>query len=173
MEEVARTQLAGRRSPAAPRSRARLLLPYAALASAIVGADQATKALVRDRLAEGEAWPSRDALLAISHVENSGAAFGMFQGAGEWLLLVTALGTAAVLVYLLLVPRVHGLYLVALSLVLAGAVGNLIDRLAKGTVTDFIDPTHYPAFNIADSSIVVGVVVIALLSLRPPAEDAS
>lgn len=129
-------------------------------------ADQATKALVRDRLYEGEAWPSRDAIIAISHVENPGAAFGILQGAGALLLVATVIGVGAVLVYLLLIPPAQRWYVAALALVLGGALGNLIDRIAKGTVTDFIDPTHYPAFNIADSAIVCGVIAVAFLSLR-------
>jgi len=143
----------------------RLLWPYAGLAAAVVAADQVTKALVRARLAEGEAWPATDAVLAISHVENSGAAFGILQGAGTLLLAATVAGVAALLVYLLRVPPAQRLYLAALSLILGGALGNLIDRIAKGTVTDFIDPTHYPAFNLADSAIVCGVFAIAALTL--------
>jgi signal peptidase II len=138
--------------------------PALALASVVIAADQVTKALVRSRLAEGEAWPSTDALLAISHVENAGAAFGILQGAGTWLLAVTVIGVIGIFVYLWRFPPRNGLYLVALALILGGAVGNLIDRATKGTVTDFIDPTHYPAFNLADSSIVVGVCAIVLLS---------
>jgi signal peptidase II len=145
--------------------------PALAIASVIVAADQVTKALVRARLAEGEVWPNRDALLAISHVENSGAAFGMFQDAGTWLLALTVIGVAAVFVYLWRFPPRNGLYLVALSLILGGAVGNLIDRATKGTVTDFIDPTHYPAFNVADSSIVVGICAIVLLSFIEDRHD--
>jgi signal peptidase II len=66
----------------------------------------------------------------------------------------------------MLVPPAQRLYVAALALILGGAVGNLIDRVAKGTVTDFIDPTRYPAFNIADSAIVCGVIAVVLLSLR-------
>ena len=173
MNDAALSSRATSAPPSRSLARARLaLLPYMALAAVVVAADQATKALVRARLAEGEAWPSDDAWLAISHVENSGAAFGMFQGAGNWLLLVTALGAAATLVYLLLYPRAQALFVAALSLVLAGAMGNLIDRVSKGSVTDFIDPTHYPAFNIADSAIVVGVAALAWLSLRPERDEA-
>jgi signal peptidase II len=159
--EQAHTRPTSAEHDAAPGYR---LGPSMAIASVVVAADQVTKALVRSRLAEGEAWPSPDALLAISHVENSGAAFGMFQDAGAWLLAVTVLGVAAVFAYLWRFPPRNGYYLVALSLIFGGAVGNLIDRATKGTVTDFIDPTHYPAFNLADSSIVIGVCAIVLLS---------
>jgi signal peptidase II len=155
------------RGAAAARSRAR----YGVVALAVLGADQATKALVRATLAEGEAWPSRDALLALSHVENAGAAFGILQGAGSFLLAATVIGVVAVFAYLLVAPAVDRLYLVALALILGGASGNLLDRLAKGTVTDFIDPTHYPAFNLADSAIVCGVVALIARSLFAPREE--
>lgn len=150
--------------PEGPVRTAGRLLPSFALAAVILVADQVTKALVRDRLAEGEAWPSRDAWLAISHVENSGAAFGTFQGAGIWLLGATVIGVVAILVYLWRFPPTQKLHLTALSLILGGAFGNLIDRVSKGTVTDFIDPAYYPAFNIADSAVVVGVTTMFILT---------
>jgi signal peptidase II len=148
--------------PAGPLER--LLLPFL-LASVVLATDQLTKALVRARLAEGEAWPSRDAWLAISHVENSGAAFGTFQGAGVWLLGATVIGVGAILVYLWRFPPPQRLHMAALSLILGGAFGNLIDRVTKGTVTDFIDPAYYPAFNVADSAVVVGVGTMVILTL--------
>ena len=77
------------------------------------------------------------------------------------------------LVFLRAAPPGDRLYETALALVLGGAIGNLIDRLFRGTVTDFIDPTHYPAFNIADSSIVVGVIALAVLSLWRPGGEAT
>lgn len=140
------------------------MTPYFALALLVVVIDQATKILLRSRLAEGEAWPSTDAWLAISHVENGGAAFGIMQGAGAFLLVVTVIGIAAVLIYIWRFPPGQHLYVAALSLILGGAVGNLIDRATKGTVTDFIDPAYYPAFNIADSAIVIGVTTMVVLS---------
>ncbi|MGE0134808.1 MAG: signal peptidase II [Dehalococcoidia bacterium] len=154
---------------AAHSAERRHLAPYLLISVAIVAADQFTKAVIRGWLAEGEAWPSTDAILAISHVENAGAAFGILQGAGAFLLAAAAIGVAAILVYMFLVPPAQRLYVAALSLILGGAIGNLIDRVAKGTVTDFIDPTHYPAFNIADSAIVCGVVAIVALTLREEA----
>ncbi len=154
---------------AATRAERSRLLPYLLISVAVILADQVTKALVRARLTEGDAWPSRDALIAISHVENAGAAFGILQGAGAFLLGATVFGVGAIVAYMLLVPPAQRLYVAALCLILGGAVGNLIDRVAKGTVTDFIDPTHYPAFNIADSAIVCGVIAVAFLSLRDEA----
>jgi len=166
VEDTATRTLGWRERLAATRDERRHLAPYLLITLAVIAADQLTKALVRARLAEGEAWPSPDAVLAISHVENPGAAFGILQGASSFLLAATVVGVCVVLVYLMVVPPAQRLYVAALALILGGAVGNLIDRLAKGTVTDFIDPTHYPAFNIADSAIVCGVIAVTLLSLR-------
>lgn len=169
MEETAVRVPSLRARLAAQRAERRHLAPYLLISLGVIAADQLTKAVIRDRLTEGEAWPSPDALIAISHVENSGAAFGIMQGAGAFLLAAAAIGVAAVLVYMLLVPPAQRLYVAALSLILGGAIGNLIDRVSKGTVTDFIDPTRYPAFNIADSAIVCGVIAVAFLSLREEA----
>jgi signal peptidase II len=166
MEDTAVRAPSWRERIAASGGERRRIAPYLLISLAVLLADQLTKALVRDRLAEGEVWPSADALIAIAHVENPGAAFGILQGAGSFLLAATVIGVGAVLVYLFVFPPAQRLYVAALSLILGGALGNLIDRVAKGTVTDFIDPTHYPAFNIADSAIVCGVIAVALLSLR-------
>ena len=144
---------------------------FATIAIAAVALDQATKALIRGWLAEGETWPAGFELIRISHIENTGAAFGILQGAGPLLVLSSVAGVAVVLVLLYVAPAGDRLYTAALALVLGGAIGNLIDRALRGEVTDFIDPTHYPAFNLADSSIVVGVIALILLSLRPDAPD--
>ncbi len=153
----------------AARGERRRVAPYLLLSLAVLLADQLTKAAVRARLAEGEVWPSRDALIAISHVENPGAAFGILQGAGSFLLGAAAVGVGGVLVYLLVFPPAQRLYVAALSLILGGAIGNLIDRIAKGTVTDFIDPMYYPSFNIADSAIVCGVIAVVFLTFKEEA----
>ncbi len=155
----------------APR---RQLRRFAAIAAAVVILDQLTKALVRAWLDERETWPEGFDLIRISHVENSGAAFGILQGGGPFLIASSILGAVIVLVFLRAAPPGDRLYETALALVLGGAIGNLIDRVFRGTVTDFIDPTHYPAFNIADSSIVVGVIALAVLSLwRPHGKEAA
>ena len=156
---------------AGPWGALRRLRPFLGLAAAVVAADQATKALVRAWLERGETWPGGAELIRIAHVEDSGAAFGMLQGAGPFLLVTTLLGVAAILGYLWAAPAGDRWYGASLGLVLGGAVGNLIDRVARGTVTDFIDPTHYPAFNIADSAIVVGVSALVVLSLFFAADE--
>lgn len=145
--------------------------PLLLVSAAVFVVDQVTKALIRGWLDEGERWPSDFELIRLTHVENPGAAFGILQGAGP-LLVITASVTIALLVLVIwrgdTYPRSH---LYALALILGGAVGNLTDRLARGTVTDFIDPTHYWAFNIADSAIVIGVLAVLVLTLLEPDGD--
>ena len=160
---------------AAPNARRRLLA-FGAIAGAVVALDQATKLSVRAWLDMGERWPDGAELLRITHVENSGAAFGILEGAGGFLLLSSLVAVVLVVAYLWLAPPDDPLYGTALALVLGGAAGNLIDRAMRGTVTDFIDPAHYPAFNLADSAIVVGVgglVVLSLLGERRGGEHGS
>lgn len=134
-------------------------------AAIVVAFDQSSKALIRNWLAVGETWPGGWNLIRLAHVENSGAAFGILQGGGGFLIVASVVAIVAVAAFLWWAPPQARLFAVALSLILGGAVGNLIDRLTQGTVTDFIDPTHYPAFNLADSSIVVGLTILAVLSL--------
>ncbi len=165
-------------APAAPASEsardphARQARLFAAVAIAAIVLDQATKAIIRGWLAEGETWPAGFELIRLSHVENTGAAFGILQGAGPLLVVASIVGVVVVLALLYTAPAGDRLYTAALALVLGGAVGNLIDRVLRGEVTDFIDPTHYPAFNLADSSIVIGVIALILLSFRPERPDA-
>ncbi len=145
------------------------LAPFFGLAVLVALVDQLTKNFIRANLAEGEWWPVLGTeLLRISHVENSGAAFGVLQGAGTFLLVATVLGVTALAVYLVVLPESSRWYPFSLALVLGGATGNLIDRVARGTVTDFIDPTHYPAFNLADSAISTGVVILLIASFVLP-----
>ncbi len=138
------------------------------LAAAVVGFDQLTKWFIRESLSLGDAWPE-DWPVRIVHVLNSGAAFGMFQGAGPLLILTSVIGTAAIFVYLLNPGFAHPIMRTGLALMLAGAVGNLIDRVANGVVVDFIKFPNFPAFNVADSSITIGVALLVwTLVFDPP-----
>ncbi len=129
---------------------------FLALAAAIVGLDQLTKWIIRGWLERGEAyslvWP-----LKIVHVTNSGAAFGMFQGAGPLLVITSVVGMVAILVYLFNPGFAHPLMRLGLAFMLGGAVGNLIDRVSEGRVVDFVKVPNFPAFNVADSAITIGV----------------
>lgn len=134
--------------------------PFFLLAAAVLGFDQLTKSVVRNSLALGESWPSEDWLVKITHVTNSGAAFGILQGQSVFLTVTAVVAIAAIALYYAFPPLEHGLLRLALALQLGGASGNLLDRLRFGEVTDFVHFPHYPAFNVADSSIVIGLVVI-------------
>lgn len=143
-------------------ARARADVPFFVLAAFIIVLDQVTKQVVRSNLALGESWPERDWVLRITHVTNSGAAFGILQGQTPFLIVTTFLGLAAILLYYFYPPMEHGFLRFILGLQLGGALGNLIDRVRLGEVTDFIDFRFWPAFNVADSSISIGVVGVLL-----------
>jgi signal peptidase II len=155
-------------SLAAVLRRARRDLPFFLVAAAVLGLDQLTKSLVRNGLAIGESWPSEGWLVKITHVTNSGAAFGMLQGQGVFLTVTAFVAIGAIVFYYAFPPLEHGLLRIALGLQLGGAMGNLLDRLRFGEVTDMFHFPHYPAFNVADSSIVVGLVTIGAFIVLGP-----
>jgi signal peptidase II len=137
----------------------------AAVAIAAVVADQVTKRAIEHRLALDEAHHVLPGL-TITHVRNSGIAFGIFPGR---LAVVSALTAAAVVWMLVHFARSgsrHVLFPVALGLLVGGSVSNLADRIREGHVTDFIHITHWPTFNLADSFIVIGVALLALGLIR-------
>ena len=149
-------------------------LPFFGVALTVLALDQLTKSVVRNGLALGESWPDPDWLVKITHVTNTGAAFGILQGQGVFLTVTAFVAIGAIFFYYAYPPLEHGLLRIALGLQLGGAIGNLLDRLRFGEVTDFFHFPHYPAFNIADSSIVVGLIVIAaffILQERSVAKD--
>jgi len=101
-------------------------------------------------------------------VTNSGAAFGIFQGAGPLLILTSVIGMAAIVIYLFNPGFAHPLMRLGLAVMLGGAVGNLIDRVKDGEVVDFIKVPNWPAFNVADSAITIGVLLLAWAMIREP-----
>lgn len=141
-------------------ARTRRDAPFFLIAVAILVFDQVTKSIIRNGLALGESWPDDDWLVKITHVTNTGAAFGILQGQGFFLTITAFVGMGAIVFYYAFPPLEHGLLRLALGLQLGGAIGNLMDRLRFGEVTDFISFPHYPAFNVADSSIVIGLCII-------------
>ena len=133
------------------------LLQLAALASAL---DQLTKFVVRQTLEWHHSWPVYG-FFRFTHVQNTGSAFGLFQGNNIPLLIVSLVGVA-VLVYIYRTQVRPGILMrVSIALMLGGALGNLVDRIWQGHVTDFIDIGPWPVFNLADSSIVVGLAILA------------
>ncbi len=148
-----------------------------AIVVAIVALDQATKWLVTQALDLHQSVPIIDGLFSLTYVRNAGAAFGLFGGLPAAirgpLFVVLSLGALVVLGILLagLRPEERGLR-IAIAAVLGGAIGNLIDRVREGEVIDFFDvywrDYHWPAFNIADSCISLGVAALLLFSFRRP-----
>ena len=129
------------------------------VAGAAVFADQLTKQVVGRTLALGE---SADLVgpFQIHHVQNSGIAFGLFDSRTSIVIGVTAVAVCAMLVFFARSGRRHPVLPVALGLVLGGSIANLIDRVRLGHVTDFLDFVAWPAFNLADTFIVVGVAIL-------------
>jgi signal peptidase II len=131
----------------------------AAIAAAAVGADQLTKHVVARALSLGEevqiAGP-----FSIHHVHNSGIAFGLFSRATSVVIALTALAVLWMLVFFARSGARHPVLPVALGLVLGGSLANLLDRVRLGHVTDFLDFRFWPAFNLADLFIVVGVATL-------------
>jgi signal peptidase II len=134
-------------------------LVFFLIAVAVVTVDQWTKWLVRSNLGYLESgWELGP--IRIIHVVNSGAAFGILQGQTPFLIVMSMFGLAAIVLYYVYPPMDHGIIRVALGLQLGGAMGNLIDRVRLGEVTDYIDVGSFPVFNVADSAISVSIVVV-------------
>ena len=141
----------------------------AALGVAIAAIDLATKALAEARLDDPVALVGGFEL-QLGH--NSGVAFGFLDSAPSWLLAALALVCGALAVYVFAASGVRGAW-IALGLLLGGAVANLLDRVADGEVTDFLDPPRWPAFNVADVAITVGVALFVVASFREETTPAS
>jgi signal peptidase II len=136
------------------------------LAVAVFVVDQLSKYWVSTELAIGQAWMPLalvENVVVIRHVRNSGAAFGMFPAAGNLFLLVAVLVVLGIIRYYYSRAHTAALWVrISLGLMLGGALGNMIDRFRFGFVVDFIDLGWWPVFNAADSSIVVGVTMLAV-----------
>ncbi len=134
-------------------------LALLAIAGAAVVADQLTKQVIARTLAVGERVDLVGPL-SIHHVQNSGIAFGLFASRTTIVIAVTAVAVAWMVWFFARAGRRHPVLPAALGLVLGGSVSNLIDRVRLGHVTDFLDLEAWPAFNLADTFIVVGVAVL-------------
>lgn len=153
-----------------------------ALSALIVVLDRFTKHWVSTHIVEGNDIVIIPRVFAISHVMNPGAAFSLFTDSPNpartrWMLITFSLIAAlVVLVILLRVGRRMSLTAISMALVLGGAIGNVWDRIAYGTVVDFLEVHiihyHWPDFNLADSAIVIGGILLFIDSLRPRKESA-
>lgn len=136
------------------------------VALAVVVADQTSKGLVR---ASVEPFERRELVFGIDlvNVRNSGVAFGFLSGGGALVLVVTLVALAGLLAFFATHAR-RPLAWLPTGLLLGGAAGNLIDRAREGAVTDFIDPPLWPAFNVADTCITLGVITLLYVLEGPP-----
>jgi signal peptidase II len=137
------------------------------IAGTIILLDQISKLYIRANFVEGvDVWAPWDWMIPyarIVHITNTGVAFGMFQGFGHIFAGLAVIVSLAIIYYYRHVPAEDWSLRLAMCLQLGGAVGNLIDRLTNnGYVTDFISVGNFPVFNVADSSVSIGVAVLIL-----------
>ena len=125
----------------------------------VMVADQLTKSIIRSSLLPGERRQVFAGILDITNANNKGVAFGALAGGGAIVAALTGLALGALVVYFVLRARTPHLWL-PVGLLLGGALGNLADRARMGSVTDFIDPRLWPAFNVADMCVVIGVLIL-------------
>ena len=155
-------------------------LPFIAILAAVVGLDQATKEWVKRSLDLHEFRPIVEGLVSLSHVQNRGAAFGILSDAdlpyqSAVFSVVSLVALLAIAIYATRLPTTAHVPRVALSLILGGAIGNLIDRVRLGFVVDFVHVYwkrhQWPDFNMADSAISIGVALLLLDMLRTPEKE--
>jgi signal peptidase II len=135
------------------------------IAGGVILLDQVTKALIRQNLALYETWvpwPWLAPYARIVHWYNTGVAFGLLQERGQFFAILAVVVALAILYYYPRIPAQETWLRLALSLQLGGAIGNLIDRLTIGHVTDFISVGTFPVFNVADASITIGTALLIL-----------
>ncbi|MFC1899317.1 signal peptidase II [Chloroflexota bacterium] len=147
-----------------------VIFPIAALL--IIVTDQLSKVWIRTNLTTGESL-SVIGPFRLTHINNTGAAFGLFPNQSLFLTITAIVGVTAILVYFLFFKQKSSFInnkrsFLALGLILGGATGNLIDRLNPGIkgVTDFIDVGFWPIFNIADSAIVIGALMLTYFLIK-------
>lgn len=141
-------------------------------------ADQVSKSLIRQHFGVGDGVNIVPACFDLRYIRNTGAAWGMLAGFSHWLVLVSVAMLVVLLVFRRAIMTDSLVHRIATGLMVGGIVGNLIDRVRLGYVVDFLmfywrTPAHaFPAFNIADSAICIGVALYALTQLRPSVEKA-
>ncbi|MBX3009896.1 MAG: signal peptidase II [Caldilineaceae bacterium] len=140
------------------------------VAGIIITLDQLTKEWVRLNIPKYGAMipiPALGEYFVFEHVDNYGAAFGILQNQGMLFVVIAVVVAIAILVYARYLPVEHNFVRILLGLQLGGAVGNLVDRINQGYVTDFVKMGipgvyYWPNYNIADSSIVIGVIALGV-----------
>jgi len=140
------------------------------LAILVFVVDQFTKFLVRDQLLHFQSFPATG-FFRFTHTFNTGSAFGIFQDQNTPLIFVSIIGIGILIMIYRSQRMPTGLLRLSLGLQIGGATGNLLDRLRLGHVTDFVDVGAWPVFNMADASIITGLVILAYIFLVAESDD--
>lgn len=139
------------------------------IAVPIILLDQITKEIVRLNMPLYTSWapfPALENFFRFTHATNTGVAFGLFQNGNALFAVFATLISAGIIIFNQRLDPGNRLLRVALGLQLGGAIGNLIDRMAQGYVTDFLDFGPWPIFNVADMAVVSGVILLAYVMLQ-------
>lgn len=147
----------------------RISIRIISIIALLLAADQLTKYLIRRQLQPGDSIEIAS-FLRLDHVENRGMAFGFMDDHGGVIVFVSAM-VLLVLVTAILAVRDEGRVFLPLALLVAGSSGNLIDRFVRGSVTDFVHFPYWPAFNLADIYIVLGVIFLVRVLILTPGGD--
>jgi len=143
----------------------RVYISLFSIAAVVICLDQYSKFLIRKNLAVGEIWSPWDWMTPYARIVNwynTGVAFGMFQGLGQVFTILNIVVSILIIFYYERLAHQGWLIRLAMGMLLGGAIGNLVDRMIFGHVTDFISIGTFPVFNVADSSISIGVAMILL-----------
>jgi signal peptidase II len=144
------------------QARAAALTRAGVLAATVLGLDQLTKHTIGTGIAPGQVTHIIGSVVELVHVRNTGVAFGLLSGSGGVVLIFTLLALGVLLSFLVARPERRGLW-IPTGLLIGGAIGNLIDRIARGSVIDFVKLPHWDAFNVADIAITFGVIALLLV----------
>lgn len=128
--------------------------------------DQASKALVMKNMFLGQSVPVIDSILHLTYIHNPGAAFSLLAGRTPVFVVISLIVVAAIIIYQIRGGVKKGLIPISLGLIAGGAAGNLLDRIRLGEVVDFIDFRIWPVFNLADSAIVAGAILLSVVLWR-------
>lgn len=127
------------------------------IVAVVVVLDQLTKFFIRNNLAVGQSKPILQNIFHLTYVQNTGVAFGLFKGM-NWLFIIVAIVAIGIVLYYYKQIVQKSWLANACGLILGGAIGNVIDRILLGFVVDFLDFRIWPAFNLADSALTIGVI---------------
>lgn len=132
----------------------------------IVALDRLTKYWIMQNLPENSSIKIIPRILLITHVKNSGASFGLFQGYANVLAVISVIAIILIIFIKIYLKFDSYFYNIAIGFILGGAIGNLIDRIFYGEVIDFLNFAYWPVFNIADSFIIIGFGIVIIFLFR-------